>query len=150
MRLDDQGDVFLNVGFGSGNLDLVKIFDGDLKEFELADVRVLSEKLSLVKGTTNNGSSELYPVASNVGCKTTVIAHNTATQDKEFFEFGVLDDGTNIFHTTYGNIRTGIQLIIPTFEVTGTGAARLNIELGADVNATDTVTITIVSNVTKK
>jgi hypothetical protein len=150
LRLDDQGDVFLNVGFGSGNLDLVKIFDGDLKEFELADVRVLSEKLSLVKGTTNNGSSELYPVASNVGCKTTVIAHNTVTQDKEFFEFGVLDDGTNIFHTTYGNIRTGIQLIIPTFEVTGTGAARLNIELGADVNATDTVTITIVSNVTKK
>ncbi len=150
LRLDDQGDVFLNVGFGTGNLDLVKIFDGDLKEFELADVRVLSEKISLVKGTTNNGNSELYPVASNVGCKTTVIAHNTVTGDKEFIEFGILDDGTDIFHTTYGNIRTGIQLIVPTFEVTGTGVARLNIQLGADINAADTVNIVIVSNVTKK
>ena len=150
LRLDDQGDVFLNVGFGTGNLDLVKIFDGDLKEFELADVRVLSEKISLVKGTTNNGSSELYAVASNVGCKTTVIAHNTVTGDKEFIEFGIMDDGTDIFHTTYGNIRTGIQVIVPTFEVTGTGVARLNIELGADVNTADTVNIVIVSNVTKK
>lgn len=150
LRLDDQGDVFLNVGFGTGNLDLVKIFDGDLKEFELADVRVLSEKISLVKGTINNGSSELYPTGSNVGCKTTVAAHNTVTGDKEFIEFGVLDDGTDIFHTTYGNIRTGIELIVPTFEVTGTGVARLNIELGADVNTTDTVNVVIVSNVTKK
>ena len=121
-----------------------------MKEFELADVRVLSEKISLVKGTTNNGNSELYPVASNVGCKTTVIAHNTVTGDKEFIEFGILDDGTDIFHTTYGNIRTGIQLIVPTFEVTGTGVARLNIQLGADINAADTVNIVIVSNVTKK
>ena len=150
LRLDNQGDVFLNIGFGSGNLDLVKVFDGDLKEFELADVKILTEKLTLVKGTSNNGSSELYAVATNAGCKTTVIAENTTTGDKEFIEFGVLDDGTDVFHTEYGNIRTGIQLIVPTFEVTGSGVARLNIELGANIAPTESVNITVVSNVTKK
>ena len=150
LRLDNQGDVFLNIGFGTGTLDLVKIFDGDLKEFELADVKILSEKITLVKGTSNNGSSELYAVATNAGCKTTVIAENPTTGDKEFIEFGVLDDGTDVFHTEYGNIRTGIQLIIPTFEVTGAGVARLNIELGANIGPTEAVNITVVSNVTKK
>ena len=150
LRLDNQGDVFLNIGFGTGTLDLVKVFDGDLKEFELADVKILSEKLTLVKGTSNNGSSELYATATYAGCKTTVIAENTTTGDKEFIEFGVLDDGTDVFHTEYGNIRTGIQLIVPTFEVTGSGVARLNIELGADIAPTESVNITVVSNVTKK
>jgi hypothetical protein len=150
LRLDDQGDVFLNIGFGTGALDLVKIFDGDLKEFELADVKILSEKLTLVKGTSDNGSSELYAVATNAGCKTTVIAHNPTSGDKEFIEFGILDDGTDVFHTEYGNIRTGTQLIVPTFEVTGANIVRLNISLGANINSTESVNITVVSNVTKK
>ena len=150
LRLDDQGDVYLNIGFGTGVFEGVKVFDGDLKEFELADVRILTEELTLVKGTSNNGSSELYPIATNVGCKTTVVAHNPTTGDKEFYEFGILDDGTDVFHTEYGNIRTDIQLIVPTFEITGTNIVRLNIELGADVGPTEAVNITVVSNVTKK
>jgi len=150
LRLDDQGDVFLNVGFGTGTLDMVKVFDGDLKEFELADVKILTEKITLVKGTSDNGSSELYPVATNAGCKTTVIAVNPTSGDKEFIEFGVLDDGTDVFHTEYGNIRTGTQLIVPTFEVTGSNVVRINIALGANVNPTESVNITFVSNITKK
>ena len=92
----------------------------------------------------------MYPIATNLGCKTTVIAHNPTTGDKEFYEFGILDDGTDIFHTEYGNIRTGTQLILPTFEITGANVARLNIELGANVGNTESVNITVVSNVTKK
>ena len=45
LRLDNQGDVYFNTGFGTGNYNGVKVFDGDLKEFELADVRILTEKL---------------------------------------------------------------------------------------------------------
>jgi hypothetical protein len=150
LRLDDVGDVYLNIGFGTGSLDLVKVFDGDLKEFELADVKILTEKLTLVKGTSDNGSSELYAIATNSGCKTTVIAENPTSGDKEFIEFGILDNGTDVFHTEYGNIRTGTQLIIPTFEVTGSNIVRINIELGASVNPTESVNITVVSNVTKK
>ena len=150
LRLDDEGDVYLNIGFGTGVFEGVKVFDGDLKEFELADIRILTEELTLVKGTSNNGSSELYSIATNVGCKTTVVAHNPTTGDKEFYEFGILDDGTDVFHTEYGNIRTGVQLVVPTFEVTGTNVVRLNIGLGANVGSTEAVNITVVSNVTKK
>ena len=51
LRLDNQGDVFLNIGFGTGVYNGVKVFDSDLKEFELADVKILSEKLTLTAGT---------------------------------------------------------------------------------------------------
>ena len=150
LRLDDQGDVYLNTGFGTGTFNGVKVLDGELKEFELADIKILTEKINLIKGTADNGSSELYASATNTGCKTTVIAENTNTGDREFIEFGIVDDGTDVFHTEYGNIRTGVQLIVPTFEVTGTGVARINIELGADVATTESVNITVVSNITKK
>jgi hypothetical protein len=150
LRLDDQGDVYLNIGFGTGVYNGVKVFDGDLKEFELADVKILTEKLTLVKGTSDNGSSVIYAVASNAGAKTTIVAENPTSGDKEFIEFGILDDGTDVFHTEYGNIRTGTQLIVPTFEVTGAGDVRINIALGSAVNPTEAVNITVVSNITKK
>jgi hypothetical protein len=150
LRLDDQGDVYLNIGFGTGVYNGVKVFDGDLKEFELADVRILTEKLTLVKGTSDNGSSVIYAVASNAGAKTTIVAENSTSGDKEFIEFGILDDGTDVFHTEYGNIRTGTQLIATTFEVTGAGDVRINISLGTGVNPTEAVNITVVSNITKK
>lgn len=150
LRLDDQGDVYLNIGFGTGVYNGVKVLDGDLKEFELAYVKILTEKLTLVKGTSDNGSSVIYAVASNAGAKTTIVAENPTSGDKEFIEFGILDDGTDVFHTQYGNIRTGAQLIIPTFEVTGAGNVRINITLGSGVNPTEAVNITVVSNVTKK
>ena len=150
LRLDDQGDVYLNIGFGTGVFNGVKVFDGDLKEFELADIRLLTEKLTLVKGTSDNGSSNIYTVSTNNGAKTSVIAENPTTGEKEFIEFGIIDDGTDVFHTEYGNIRTGSRLIIPTFEVSGAGVVRINIQLGADVGLTESVNITVVSNVTKK
>ena len=150
IRLDDQGDVYLNTGFGTGVYNGVKIFDGDLKEFELADLKLLSDKLVLVKGTNNIGSSDLYSSTTSNGSKTTVIAHNPTTGHKEFIEFGVIDDGTDIYYTEYGNIRTGVQLVVASFELAGNNFVRLNIELGDAVNTSEAVNITIVSNVTKK
>ena len=150
LRLDNQGDVYLNIGFGSGTFDGVKIFDGDLKEFELADTKILSERITLTKGTVNNGSSDLYDIALAVGCKTTVTCYDVTTGEKEFIEFGITDDGTDVFHSEYGNLRTDYQLIIPTFELTGSNVVRLNIEIGAAVPTTHQVITTIVSNVTKK
>lgn len=150
LRLDDQGDVYLNIGFGTGVFDGVKVFDGDLKEFELADVRILTEKITLVKGTSDNGSSNLYESATNSGCKTTVIATNPTSGDKEFIEFGVINDASDVIHTEYGNIRTGGELIEASFELTGSNVVRINISLGADVNPTESVNITIVSNIIKK
>lgn len=149
LRLDDQGDVYFNTGFGTGTFTGVKVFDGDLKEFELADVRILTEKVTLTKGTVNNGGSNIYSVGTNNGAKTVVVAEETATGAREFFEFGIIDNNTDIFHTEYGNIRTGDQLIDVSFELTGTNFARLNFTIGSTVSNGNDVVITIVSNVTK-
>ena len=150
LRLDDQGDVYLNTGFGTGNYNGVKVFDGDLKEFELADIKILSEVVTLVKGSSNNGGSNIYDTAIANGAKVVLIAEDTVTNEKEFIEFGVTNDGSSIFHTEYGNLRTDYQIVVPTFEYTATNEARLNITLGANVPATNTVKITFSSTITKK
>jgi len=149
LRLDDQGDVYLNTGFGTGTYNGVKVFDGDLKEFELADVKIASEKISLTKGASNNGGSNIYDTTIAKGAKVVVVAENQVDGNKEFIEFGVTDNGTDVFHTEYGNLRTDYQLIVPEFEFTAGNEARLNITLGANVPATNTVLITFSSTITK-
>ena len=149
LRLDDQGDVYLNTGFGTGTYNGVKVFDGDLKEFELADLKIVSDKVTLIKGSANSGGSNIYDTTIAKGAKVVLVAENQADGSKEFIEFGVTDDGTDIFHTEYGNLRTDYQLIVPEFEYTVGNEARLNITLGADVPATNTVVITFSSTITK-
>jgi hypothetical protein len=150
LRLDNQGDVYLNTGFGTGTINQVKVFDGDLQEFELNDIKILTDKIALTQGTVNNANSVLYPTATAMGAKTVIVAHNTSTGDKEFIEFGITDNTTDVFHTEYGNIRTGTQLIVPTFEVTGANEVRLNLAIGSNVATTQTVNITVTSTITKK
>ncbi len=150
LRLDNVGDVYFNTNFGTGNFQGVKVFDSDLKEFELADIKLLTDKITLVKGTSNNGSTLLYNNASEEAARTTVVAHDPTTNEKEFIEFGIVDDGTDVYATEYGNVRTGTQLIIATFEVTASNNIRLNIELGSGVAPTNNVNITFSSNVIKK
>tara|TARA_Y100000004_G_scaffold27388_1_gene28022 strand:+ start:24 stop:4904 length:4881 start_codon:yes stop_codon:yes gene_type:complete len=150
LRLDDQGDVYFNTGFGTGTFNGVKVFDGDLKEFELSDARISTDKLTLIKGTIDAANSDIYNALTERGAKTTVVAENTTTGEKEFFEFGILDDGADIYHTEYGNVRTGNQLITPTFEYTANNTARLNIDIATSVLNTHTVNITVVSNISKK
>ena len=99
----------MNTGFGTGNYNGVKVFDGDLKEFELADVKILSETITLTKGSSNNGGSNIYPVATAKGAKVVVVAENLQDGEKEFIEFGVTDDGTDVFHTEYGNIENRLS-----------------------------------------
>ena len=149
LRLDDQGDIYFNTTFGSG-FNVVKIFDGELKEFELSDVRILTDEFVLTKDTINTAGSEIYSVATESGCKTTIVAYNPTTNDKEFIELGVIDNGSDVFYTEYGNIMTGVKLITPSLEYTANNTVRLNIEIGADVGSTQNVYVTIVSNITKK
>ena len=150
LRLDNQGDVYFNTSFGTGNFTGVKVFDGDLKEFELADTKILTEKVTLTKGSANNSGSDIYDAAAAVGAKTVVVAENLNNNDREFFEFGIIDNGTDIFHTEYGNVRTGQQLIVPTFERTSGNLARINFEVGANLLTGTQIEITIVSTITKK
>ena len=150
LRLDNQGDVYFNTTFGTGTFNGVKVFDGELKEFELADVRILTEKVFLVKGSIDNTSSDIYSVATEVGAKVVAVAENASTGEKEFIEFGVIDDGTDVHHTVYGNSRTGQQLILPTFSLSGSGVVILNFASGPNISTTQQVNITVTSTITKK
>ena len=150
LRLDNQGDVFFNTTFGTGSFTGVKVFDGELKEFELADIKFVTEDLALIKGTNNTGTSVLYDTATANGCKTTVVAHNPTTGEKEFIEFGVIDNSVDVFHTEYGNIRTGQDLIIASFSLNAQNEVVLTITLGAGIGTTQTVNVTVVTHITKK
>ena len=150
LRLDNQGDVYFNTTFGTGSFTGVKVFDGDLTEFELADTTTRTTDLTLIKGTTNTGGIIIYDPAVEVGSKSVVTVHNPTSGEKEYIEFGVIDNGTDVFHTEYGNVRTGQQLIIPTFEVTGDNKVKINFELGAGIGSTQSVNITLTSQITKK
>tara|TARA_A100000164_G_scaffold188479_1_gene167348 strand:- start:6151 stop:9372 length:3222 start_codon:yes stop_codon:yes gene_type:complete len=150
LRLDNQGDVYFNTTFGTGSFTGVKVFDGDLTEFELADTTTRTVDLTLVKGSTNTGGQIIYNPSVEIGSKTVVTAHNPTTGEKEYIEFGIIDNGTDIFHTEYGNATTGQELIIVTFEMTGDNKVRINFELGAGIGATQAVNITLTSQITKK
>jgi len=149
-RLDNTGDVYFNTGFGTGTYNGVKVFDNEFKEFELLQTRIRTDKFSLVKGTLDSNNTLIYTVTVEEGSKTTICAHNTSTNEKEFIEFGIIDDGTDVVHTEYGNISTGSDIITPTFELTPANEVRVDVALTANVTATHTVNITIVSHVTKK
>ena len=45
LRLDNQGDVYFNTTFGTGNFTGVKVFDGDLRSLNLQTPRSQLKKL---------------------------------------------------------------------------------------------------------
>ena len=149
LRLDDQGDVYLNTTFGTGTFTGVKVLDGELKEFELQDVKILTEDVQLTKGTINNGGSNVYSIGTAAGAKTVICITNATTNEKEFVEFGVIDNTSDVFHTQYGNVRTGGQLLDFTWEVSGANFVRVNFSAASGVANGDVLNVTIVSNITK-
>ena len=149
-RLDNTGDVYFNTGFGTGTYNGVKVFDNEFKEFELLQARIGTDKFTLQKGTVDSNNSIIYDTTTEEAAKTTIVAHNVSSGDKEFIEFGLLDDGTDVFYTEYGNITTGANLIDVTFEVTDANQVRANVSLTSEVTNTQTVNVTFLSNISKK
>jgi len=150
LRLDNAGDVYFNIGFGTGNFNGVKVFDSELKDFELTDYRILSGIVELVKDTVDIGSFNCYDGSTEASSKVMITAINNVTGDREVTEYFLTDDGTDIYHTEYGNIRTGVQLFSTTFEFTATNIARVNLTVGDNVGTSQDVDIKIVSQITKK
>ena len=152
IRLTSDGDVlFNNTGFGTGSYSGLTLLKNDLKTFELADCIIKSDDYSLIKGTTDQGNSVIYASTTACAAKTTICAINTNSGDREFIEFAMTDDGTDVYHTEYGNLRTGIKLFDATVEyVPATNEVRINTVLDSGVPNTNTVSFTFVSQVTKK
>lgn len=150
LRLTDTGDIFYNLGFGTGNYNGVKIFDSELKELELADYKIVTKKINLLKGTFNQGDATIYDPAVHKSAKVEIVAHNTTTGEKEVIEYSVIDNTVDIFYTEIGNILTGVNLINNEFDFTDSGEVRLTFVLTSDVNPNNDVKITVVSHIIKR
>ena len=148
LRLDDQGDVYLNTGFGTGNFNGVKIFDGDLKDFELADYAVATKTFDLTKGSTNNSSTILYSIASAKGCDVTVICKSSSGK-KSMAKYSVIDDGTDIYFTEIGSLNTSADGFTASFDITALNETRINLTLSNDHSNGDVVSFTLVTQTIK-
>lgn len=150
LRLSDSGDIYYNLGFGSGVYNGVKIFDNELKELEIADYKISTTKVSLNKGTSNAGSAILYNPSLHTSTKVQIIAHNETTGDKEFIEYSVIDKGADIFYTDFGNIKTGAELISCVFDFNASNDVRITFILDDNISSGNSVEVTVISNIIKR
>ena len=150
LKLTDDGDIFFNLGFGTGIYNGVKIFDSELKELEIADFKVVTKKVSLERGGVQSGDAVAYNPTAEESAKVTLTAHNTTTGDKEVIEYSVTDNGTDIYFTEIGNVSTGTTLVDSSFDFNASNEVRVNFTLNTDLTLGDDVEITVVSNITKR
>ena len=141
LRLDNQGDVYLNTTFGTGSFNGVKIFDGELKEFELADYKLRTATFTLDKGGLESSSVVLYPSSSS-GCKVTVMSKSDSGK-KSMTEYSVIDNGVDIFHNEYGSLNTSADQYTATFDFTASSETRITIELTDDHTVADIINVTV-------
>ncbi len=150
LRLSDTGDIYYNLGFGSGVYNGVKIFDNELKELEIADYKISTTKVDLVRNTINTGSAILYDPALHTSAKVQIIAHNETTGDKEFIEYSVIDKGTDIFFTDFGNVKTGAELISCVFDFNASNNVRVTFTLDSAISSGNVIKVTVISNIIKR
>jgi len=150
LRLSDTGDIFYNLGFGTGVFNGIKIFDKELKELELADYKIFTEDVTLTKNTVNVGSSVVYNPALHRSAKVQIIAHNETTGDKEFVEYSVIDKGSDIFYTDFGNVKTGAELISCVFDFNVSSNVRVTFTLDSAISSGNVVKVTVISNIIKR
>ena len=143
LRLDDNGDVYLNTTFGSGSFNGVKVLDGELKEFELADYKIATSTFTLVKGGTEQSSTILYSSATSKGCKVSVISKSSSGK-RSFCEYSVIDNGTDIFHNEYGSLNTsGNDQFSAAFDFTASTEPRITVTLTNDHASNDVINFTV-------
>jgi|11BtaG_2_1085332.scaffolds.fasta_scaffold00216_10 hypothetical protein len=142
LRLDDQGDIFFNTTFGSGSFNGVKIFDGELKEFELADYKISSATFTLDKGGLESSSAVLYDSTTSKGCKVTVVSKSDSGK-RSMVEYSVIDNGTDIFFSEYASLNTSSDQFTSAFDFTSSTEPRITVTLTDDHTIADIINFTI-------
>lgn len=150
LRLTDDGDIFYNLGFGTGNYSGVKLFDSELKELEIADYKIITKKVTLERGTLNEGDAVIYDPAVEASAKVTITAHNTTSGDKEVVEYSITDKGTDVYFSEIANISTGANQFTSLVDFNDSGKVRITFTLDTSLTSGDDVEFTVVSQVTKR
>lgn len=150
IRLNTTGDIYVNKGFGTSTDSYIKVLDNELKLFELDDIKIETQESNLTKGTTNSGGFVIFDPTIHTGAKVVICANNTTTDNREMYEFTVVSKGTDITHTEYGNVTTGVDIISTLFDFDSSSRVRLTATLAAGVANGNVVNITVSSTVFKK
>ena len=150
LRLTDTGDIFYNLGFGTGTYSGVKLFDTDLKVLELADYKISTNDVSLEQGGIASGASSLYNASTETAAKVTLVANNTTSGHKELIEFSVINKGSDVYYTEIGNVVSGAtQIGSATFDINASNEVRITFVLDVDLANGDDVSVTTVTHVIK-
>ena len=151
LRFNENGEIWYNRGLGTGGtVDYLRILDSDLKVFELQNTRQVSIVVSMERGVVNSGTAQLYNPSTHIGTRVHAIAYNKTTGDKETMEFSVIDKGTQIYYYELGNLKTGVNLVTPTFDFAVGGEVRVNFALNTALATGNLVDVVVISNVIKK
>ena len=150
LRLTDTGDIFYNLGFGTGSFNGVKLFDSELKELEIADFRIATKKVTLERGILNEGDAVIYDPVEEASAKVIITAHNTDTNDKEVVEYSVTDKGSDVFFSEIGNVSTGVNQFSTVFDLNDAGKVRITFTLDSNLTSGDEIDFTVVSQITKR
>lgn len=149
LRLDDQGDIYYNLGFGTGTFSGVKLFNDTLENFELRHYKVNTTKSLLQRGSVNQSEAPIFDPATEECAEVQLIAHNKVTGDKEFIKYSVVTKGTDIYNTEIANIRTGVQQVSTSFDFNAFNEVRITYVLNSALSTGDNVDVTIINHVTK-
>lgn len=150
IRLNTTGDIYINKGFGTATDSYIKVLDNELKLFELDDLKIETQETNLTKGTTNSGGFVIFDPTIHTGAKVVICANNITTDNREMYEMTVVAKGTDITHTEYGNVTTGVDIISTLFDFDANSRVRLTATLTSGIANGNVVNITVSSTVFKK
>ena len=150
LRLTNNGDIFYNLGYGTGTPNNVKLFDQELKTIEMKNFKMDSAKFSLERGTLNSGNASIYATATELSSKVEVTAFNVTTNDREIAEYFVTHKGSDVFFTDTNNVKTGVDLFSTVFDIDSNGNVRMTVTLDDGLATGDDVEMIIVNTITKR
>ena len=150
LRLTNDGDIFYNLGYGTGTPNNVKLFDQELKTIEMRNFKMDSSTLDLERGVLNSGNAIIYSTSTEVSSKVIVTAYNTSTGDKEIIEYFVTHKGSAVFFNDTNNVKTGSEIFSSVFDIDPNGNVRITITLSTGLTVGDNIEVIIVKTITKR
>ena len=142
--VSNVAELKVNTNYGSNTTNEVVFIDSALKHTELIYSRNELDRLTLVKGTNNLGTIQIYDSNDYSSAKIYVVAHNKTTGEKSSIEYSIIDNGSDIYTTEYNQISTDPSVPLYTADIAyNNTVVKMDFTIGASVTTGDQVVITM-------
>lgn len=142
-NINGTAELIVNTGYGTTTAE-VTVLDNTLEYVELAYTREENQRFTLLKGTNNLGTIDIYDSTNFSGARIYIMAHNTTTGEKESVEYSIIDNGSNIYTTEYNQISTDPSVPLYTADIAyNNTVVKMDFTIGATVATNDQVVITM-------